>query len=350
MHIEFLRLQELGSSLEGEIVSFLDSQDASHPFQFPPWSRVENQSGYSETYCALLHDCSGIRWFALCGVMYPASRFLRPIRALTISRGPVCDELELMNYGLSELAEKSRRLRFAYIEITPEWLGGRAESLSAGLSRIGWRVSQERRSSLRLNLRREPHELLASFRKATRYEIKRSERQGVTVSPASNETEIDGFLGIYYEMARRKFFSPDQREHMRNVLYRALKEPDRGALLVAYHEGKLLGGAFICRAGRRCWYVWGAAANDDPVNVGHLVQWRSILWAKQHGCEEYDFGGYRQGVSSGPAFFKRGFCDNVVDFLPAHRYPVVPMLCGISNFISAREVGLLHGRSRREPK
>src|SRR5216683_4789778 len=133
MHIEFLRLQELGSSLEGEIVSFLDSQDASHPFQFPPWSRVENQSGYSETYCALLHDCSGIRWFALCGVMYPASRLLRPIRALTISRGPVCDELELMNYGLCELVEKSRRLRFAYIEITPEWLGGRAESLSAGL-------------------------------------------------------------------------------------------------------------------------------------------------------------------------------------------------------------------------
>ncbi len=75
----------------------------------------------------------------------------------------------------------------------------------------------------------------------------------------------------------------------------------------------------MVRAGSRSWYVWGATKKQAEVNVGHLLQWRAMNWAKQQGCTEYDLGGYRIAARDGPALFKRGFSDTVVRFLPTYR-------------------------------
>jgi lipid II:glycine glycyltransferase (peptidoglycan interpeptide bridge formation enzyme) len=93
----------------------------------------------------------------------------------------------------------------------------------------------------------------------------------------------------------------------------------RGALLLAIAENQVYGGAVIGRAGKRCWYVWGAADKHEQFNVGHILQWRALLWAKSHGCREYDFGGYTPGATSGPAWFKAGFGGTVVRFVRPHR-------------------------------
>ncbi len=69
-------------------------------------------------------------------------------------------------------------------------------------------------------------------------------------------------------------------------------------------KNQVYGGAVIGRAGKRCWYVWGAADKHEQFNVGHILQWKALLWAKSHGCREYDFGGYTPGAKSGPAWFK----------------------------------------------
>jgi len=60
------------------------------------------------------------------------------------------------------------------------------------------------------------------------------------------------------------------------------------------------------------------------MTVGHILQWRAILWAKAHGCTEYDFGGYTPGATSGPAWFKEGFGGAVVHLAGAHRRVIEP--------------------------
>jgi peptidoglycan pentaglycine glycine transferase (the first glycine) len=90
----------------------------------------------------------------------------------------------------------------------------------------------------------------------------------------------------------------------------------------------------IVRSGIRCWYVFGATSKSDKFSAGHLLQWRAIQWAKEHGCLEYDFGGYSEGRSGGPAFFKKGFCDDLVHFLPPHRKIIRGTSVRVSDLVS----------------
>jgi hypothetical protein len=312
---EFVRASECSADRTQEIVSFLDSQNSSHPFQLPTW-------GGDESFFAILRRESKICWFAQCGCLYPAGRLLYPIRALIINRGPVCDDFEILGRGLDELVKAADANGFARIDIIPEWASEFGRAAEAMLSRSGWRAFDAERTSLRLDLAPEPDNLLASFRKTSRYEIRRSEAHKLRVRMAERQREQDEWLKLYLEMTRRKHFAPENPDHIRRILGWLGPQPNRGALLLAHDDSKLLGGIVIVRTGTRCWYLLGATSKNERLGVGHLLQWRAIQWAKEKGCREYDFSGYREGEQSGPALFKRGFCDNVVRFCPAMRYVV----------------------------
>jgi len=316
-----------------EIEAFLDRQNNSHPFQFPNWTGGQAGDEREGVYCAMVRDQGEMRWFALCGVTFPLGRWVRPVRSFMVYRGPACDDADLTLYGLGKLLEKSKELGFAYVEIDPDWVERPEWSVGSALSRDGWQLLPERRSSLRLDLAAGNDELLSSFRKATRYEIRRSEQQGIVIRFAQGEGDLQEFQRIYFEMAKKKDFVGLEAGDLSHILRRIMQEKDRGALLLAFKEMALLGGTLVVRAATRCWYVLGATTKDDRLSAGHLLQWRAILWAKEHGCVDYDFGGYREGINTGPALFKRGFCQSVVQFSPAYRYPLDRRLCSILDFI-----------------
>ena len=299
-----------------EIGEFLDTQDTSHPFQFPEWSG-------SGALLALARRGGRVSWVAQCGTLSPGGQLL-PIRALTVYRGPVCDDVELLETGLRHLIEAGRRKNLAYVEIAPEWSGGFAESAALMLARNGWQTLAGERSSLRLGLNRAADDLLASFRKTTRSEIRRSISAGIVVTVAGNEIEYRDFLRLYEAMASERKFPAQESEFLLRIFHWLAVDRSRGGLFLAWEDGNLRGGALVVRAGRRCWYILGATSKDGKVGVGHLLQWRAIEWAREMGCLEYDFGGYREGVNTGPALFKKGFCDRVVNFIPPYRYVTSP--------------------------
>ena len=314
---QIIERAQWSTSLLDEVGSFLDSQDTSQPFQRPEWAG----DGW---LLALVRRQGQIQWLALCGVVYPASRFMRPIRALNVHRGPVCDDLDLLEKGQHELIAQAGKLGFAYIEIAPEWTGEFAESAAAMLARNDWRVIPGVRSTLRLSLIPSLDDLLASFRKTTRYEIRRSMNEGIEVRMAASDAESREFIEIYEAMAREREFPSETPEFLLGIGRWLATDKGHGCLLLAYEEGKPRGGILVVRSGVRCWYFLGATSKDGKVGVGHLLQWRAIQWAKENGCLEYDFNGYREDATSGPALFKKGFCDRVVRFIPAHRYVVTP--------------------------
>jgi len=75
------------------------------------------------------------------------------------------------------------------------------------------------------------------------------------------------------------------------------------------------------------------------MTIGHILQWHALLWAKSHGCTEYDFGGYTPGATSGPAWFKEGFGGTVVHLVTPYRrvidskrYNIIRVLSKINNW------------------
>lgn len=331
MDFEFLRTQELAPAVHREIEEFLDRQGNSHPFQFPDW--MGGDSGErEEKYCAIVRERGEMRWFAHCGVTFPAGRWLRSIRGLVINRGPACDDAGLTLYGLGKLLEESKKLGFAFVKILPDWVESSEWIVASALSRDGWKALPLRRSSLRLNLGAETDELLRSFREDTRLNIRRSGKQGIVIRCAENEADIEEFQRIYFAMAEKKNFVAAERSHLSHVLRWIVNARERGALLLATHEVTVLGGVLVVRAGKRSLGVFSATNKETRLRAGHVLQWSAIRWAKEHGCAEYDLGGYRESEKTGPALFKRGFCENIVQFSAVYQYPLNRPLCSMLDF------------------
>jgi peptidoglycan pentaglycine glycine transferase (the first glycine) len=352
MDIEFLKTQKLTPSICREIETFLDRQDNSHPFQFPNWTGGGPNDEREKKYCAIVRDRGEICWFAHCETISPVGKWL-PIHCLTINRGPVCDDADLALYGLGKLAEKSKELGFASIRISPDWVERPEWMVSNALSNDGWQPSQDLRSALRLDLHPTSDELLRSFRHDTKHHIRRSEREGVVIRSAQSEEDIQEFVRIYLDMARQKNFTsedPGRMSHsVRSVVQE--KEKDRGALLLASYGTTPLGGVLVVRAAKRSWGVFSATVKDDRVTAGHLLQWSAIRWAKEHGCVEYDFGGYREGVNTGPPSFKRGFCRTAVQLAPNYFYPLNKRLCSMLDLVAkARSHGARSDKTNKQTR
>jgi hypothetical protein len=334
MHFEFVKTRELTPAVHDEIEVFLDRQSNSHPFQFPRWTSGENSNGSENRYryCAILRDQGDIVWFAHCGVTFPAGKWLKPIRSLTIHRGPACEDASVMALGLGRLVEKSKELGFAYIRIAPEWVEQPEWTVGSVLSRDGWKSLPESRSSLRVDLSPGFDELLRSFRDDTKLNIRRSERQGIAIRLAQDERDIQEFKNIYLEMAEKKNFAAEEPSSLLHALRWIVSNKDRGALLLASKDAAPLGGVLVVRAAKCSWGVYSATVKDTQLRAGHVLQWSAIRWAKEHGCVEYDLGGYREGTTTGPASFKRGFSRDVVQFSPAYNYSVNRGLCLMLDF------------------
>jgi len=312
MGLEFYTAKDLTPPRLREITDFLDGQDTSHLFQFPQW----NTSGGR---FALLRESGGVRWFVTLGVHSPLGAAVPWTRAAIANRGPVCDDARLWHDATAEFAEQLRRERFTYFDASPDWVQIPGVETKKDFSDSSWKQLSGERASLRLDLTKSEDEIFANLRKNSRYEVRRAERLGVSVVAASNAAEVEEFLTLHSRLAARKGFAADAPEDLRGCIRWLMTEDARGALLLARSEDRAYGGAVIGRAGKRCWYVWGAVDKQEHFNVGHILQWKAVLWAKSHGCSQYDFGGYTPGATSGPAWFKAGFGGEVVRFVPPHR-------------------------------
>lgn len=325
---EFMNASECSTTLLEQVSQFLDSQDTSHPFQFPQWT---GRTGFLGIY----RIGGNIRAFAQCGTYQPAGRLVGSIRALSVNRGPVSDDLHCLGALLDNLVHSAKNLGFTLVEISPDWNGSLTESAQQVLAEKGWKILDSIRMSLRLDLSPDLDSLLSGFRKVTRYEVRRCQKLEIPVSFAATDDEREEWLSLYEDMATVKHFASESPEHIRGVLRWLNAEPARGGLLSAHHGDRCIGGVIIVRSGVRCWYLFGATAKDNPFSAGHLLQWHALQWAKENGCREYDFGGYQPGARSGPAFFKSGFCQNVVRFIPTHRFVIDNTRFKTAEFIQA---------------
>jgi len=142
-----------------------------------------------------------------------------------------------------------------------------------------------------VNLRLTDEEQRKSFQQKWRYHLNKSEKAGLSFERAPAE-RIGDFDLLYQAMTDRKQF-PDHSAYETVPELMKLDEPLRPELFFVRHEGALVAGALIFKAGERAVYLYGAT-NDKalPLRAGYFMHWHIIRWLRDNtSASWYDLGG-----------------------------------------------------------
>jgi len=181
----------------------------------------------------------------------------------------------------------------------------------------------------RLDVTPTEQQLLEAMEGKTRYNIHLAERKGVSVRTAQDKTDLRFFYDILKETADRDQFL------IRNFSYFERMWDlfvSRGAarIFLADYRGQAIAGTLAFRCGGRVWYLYGASSNRfRNVMPNHLLQWTMIRWAKEQGCNLYDFRGVPGSADlddhlAGLYRFKKGFAAAFTEFIGEYDLILAP--------------------------
>ena len=181
------------------------------------------------------------------------------------------------------------------------------------------------REILVLDISKSEEEILAGMKQKTRYNIKLSQKRGVSVKAISNfqfpisKQYTEEFIRLVKITAKRDTITAHPESYYRKML--EIIPPEILKLYVAEYEGKVICTNLILFFGRMATYMHGASDNENRnIMAPYLMQWQQILDAKKKGCEKYDFGGVKIEDIGGKSWagvtkFKTGFAP---DTNPTH--------------------------------
>lgn len=142
-----------------------------------------------------------------------------------------------------------------------------------------------------VNLRQDDAAQRKSFSQTWRRQLNKSERAGLSFEHAGPE-RIGEFETLYTAMTDRKQFADHSAYETVGALM-AMDDPLRPELFFVRHEGELVAGALIFKAGDRAVYLYGAT-NDKalPLRAGYFLHWHVIRWLRDNTpATWYDLGG-----------------------------------------------------------
>jgi hypothetical protein len=143
-----------------------------------------------------------------------------------------------------------------------------------------------------VNLRLSDEEQRKSFHQKWRYHLNKSEKAGLSFEYAQAD-RLPEFQALYAAMTDRKRF-PDHSAYDTVPALMAIEEPHlRPELFFVRHDGEIVAGAIIFKAGDRAVYLYGAT-NDraQPLRAGYFLHWHIIRWLRDNTrATWYDLGG-----------------------------------------------------------
>ncbi len=143
--------------------------------------------------------------------------------------------------------------------------------------------------------------------KDVRRSIRRAERDGVKVVHAQSKDDLRAWFGLQLRLRKQKHGLLAQPYSFFEAIWDSMIAPGDGVLLLAYHDGQLIGGE-IDLVWKDTLYAKFAAASLDHLKLrpNHILTWEAIRFAKSRGLAGYDLG--RTSVSQqGLVDFKRSF-------------------------------------------
>lgn len=160
-----------------------------------------------------------------------------------------------------------------------------------------------------LDITKSEDDLLKQMSQKTRYNLKLSQRKGVVVEEAPNDSKLslDIFWNLLEKTAEKDNFNVHSKKYYSKMLG-SLGKKGLVKLLLAKHKRKTIAAGIFSFFGETAVYLHGASDyNSRQLMAPHLIQWQAILEAKNRGLKYYDFGGISEEKWPGVTRFKKGF-------------------------------------------
>jgi len=175
--------------------------------------------------------------------------------------------------------------------------------------------------------------MMKNFGQKWRYHLKKSIKAGLSFEHAGPD-ELDTFSALYRAMCERKKFANHSAYHDTiEALIATPVDALRPELFFVRHEGRIIAGAIIFKAGDTAVYLYGATEDEAlPLRAGYFMQYHVIRWLRDNtGATWYDLGGTDgfQGLHQ----FKKGLVGAMGQIQP------VPPVMNLATSPRARLVG-----------
>jgi len=227
-----------------------------------------------------------------------AQVLIRPYRGLAVAyvpRGPVFSgDASVDERLVNDAIQLAHSKRAAFLRLEPDVLesDGAANALRDSMRRLGFKTSDrtlQPHSTIRLDLSPSEDELMASFSKGHRADIRRAERDGVVVRVGAPEADSEVLHQMLIATNARKSFGFHSAAYYRRLLNAF---GDAARIQVAEIDGKPIGASLILAFGRHGTYLAaGSNAAGLEHRAAHLLQWHAIRWAKERGALTWDLWG-----------------------------------------------------------
>lgn len=307
------------------------------------WGEVNRRIGYKIERLGF-YDGDKILGLALL-IHQPAKRGPH----LLIPGGPVIDyeNKELTSFVFKELKSYAKKKGVWFVRIRPDikdrpylW----ELFKSNGLNPAPMHVHGE--NTLILDISKSEEEILMGMRKNTRYLIRKSLKEGYSVTSGKETERTERLFKLQKETVKRHGFVGFKKKLFAKEL--EIFGNDNQALLFECKRKKdLLASAIIIfYAGKAFYHFSGSSHSSLKTNASYYLQWNIIRKAKELGMKYYDFWGIAARENPkhrfwGVTVFKRGFGGERTDWMHAHDLPTHPFYW-ITYFFETLRRGIRH--------
>lgn len=279
---------------EAEWQDALAALPSPHVLQSWSWGDLKSRWGWTAQHW-LLHDDDG----SACAMLV-LRRSFGPLCMLYAPKGPVARDMRAYERGLAKLESLGRAQRAVWVKADGDppaisgsaWSAADLDAARAAFTQRSWRRSAEPvqfRNTMLTDLRADDEHLLAAMSSKCRYNVRLAEKRGVSVRVVSNLTGNDAetLYAMYSETGARDGFGIRSREYYLDA-WRTMNAVG----FIAEHADQPLGGIVLFTHARRAWYFYGMSRSVGREHMpNHLLQWQAMRWARDHGCETYDWWG-----------------------------------------------------------
>lgn len=215
-----------------------------------------------------------------------------------LSNGPLFarDDPALMALVTKELQQAAKAYRIHNLVVQPPLQAAR---YAHQLSQWGFRPSNLKMglgATVLLDLTPDLDTILAQMKSKTRYNVRLSQRKGITVREGTAE-DLPTFYRLLIATGERQRFTPNSEEYFAHMM-RILEPHNHFKLFFAEYEGEAVSGLLAIPFGDTVIYkrgAWAGAHGEKRPN--EALHWATIQWAKGQGYRYYDFEGIQPRVA-----------------------------------------------------
>jgi CelD/BcsL family acetyltransferase involved in cellulose biosynthesis len=168
-----------------------------------------------------------------------------------------------------------------------------------------------------LDLRPDLDTLWRGLNGSARRAIKKAHRERVVVRLAESHQDLRAFFDMHLGVRKYKYRLVAQPFSFFQNIWREFVEPGHGFILLACHQGRIVGGIFALVWQDRLYYKFNASAPSDlAARPNDLMIWEAIQHGKARGLTHLDFG-LSDWEQEGLVRYKRKFAsqEKTVSFL-----------------------------------